>query len=129
MIPNGPIVQGGHRHTKSFLEAGAERTRPAGTYTTDAHGMPVMTAKLVHVPEIIRVEKPSAPIRDQNTTYNTTHTKAGFPYHYSPEKPREVELKHQQTYERVPAGKRHPFEVKSRTSLLQRNLCPISQLS
>jgi hypothetical protein len=116
MIPAGSMSQRGHRHTKSFIES--ERIRPAGVYDTDNKGEPVLAAKLVHVPEIIKVEKPSAPIKDKNTTYNTVHAKNGFPYHYSPEKSKPVEPKHIQTYERVPAGKRHPFEVKSRPRLL-----------
>jgi hypothetical protein len=116
MIPAGSMSQRGHRHTRSFIEG--EWIRPAGVYDTDIKGDPILAAKLVHVPEIIKVEKPSAPINDKNTTYNTVHAKNGFPYHYSPERPRAPEVKHTEFYEKVPAGKRHPFEVKSKLRLL-----------
>lgn len=67
-----------------------------------------------HIEEVIKVENPAAPIRDKNTTYNTDHSKPGFPFHYSPEKPKkEIEVKHEVAFDRVPAGKRHPYEVKS----------------
>lgn len=127
MIPAGSMSQRGHRHTRSFIEG--DRIRPAGIYDTDIRGEPILAAKLVHVPEVIKVEKPSAPIKDKNTTYNTVHTKTGYPYHYSPERPRAAEVKHTEFYERVPAGKRHPYEVKSRLILWQRNHFLTSPLS
>ena len=112
MVP-APQTERGHRHTKSSLGI-ADYTRPAGVYTVDKHGQPVMAAKLVQVPEVIKMETPGAPIKDKDTTYKGVHTKAGYPCHYPPESPRPVEVKHQTAYERVPGGKRLPFEVKSK---------------
>lgn len=111
MIP-APPTERGHRHTKSFIGT-SEEVRPAGIYTVNNKGEPILAAKQLHIPEVMKVDNPPLPIKDKNTTYNTLHAKTGFPCHYSPERPRPVELKHEAIYEAVPGGKRHPFEVKS----------------
>lgn len=75
--------------------------------------MPILAAKLDNVPAIIKVDKPSLPIKDKHTTYNTQHCRDGFPYHYHQEKPDLTEVKLTEINEKVAPGKRHPFEVKS----------------
>lgn len=79
----------------------------------DNKGAPVLAAKLSNVPEVIKVDKPSLPIKDKNTTYNTHHTREGFPYHYQNPKPALSPVKLTEIDEKVAPGKRHPFEVKS----------------
>ena len=112
----------GHRHTKSSIQeaykgiSGIEELRPAGVFQVDHRGKPILAARLTNVPEVIKVEKPSAPIKDKNTTYNSQHCKDGYPYHYRQEKPQMADVKLQEISEKVAPGKRHPFEIKSRSA-------------
>jgi hypothetical protein len=94
-----------------------DEVKPAGVYMIDNKGAPVLAAKLINVPEVIRVDKPALPIKDKNTTYNSNHTRDGFPYHYQNQKPAPSPVKLTEIEERVAPGKRHPFEVKSRINL------------
>lgn len=84
------------------------------------NGEPVNSSKIDHMREIIRVEQPAAPILDQHTTYNRSHSKEGFPSHYTPAQQKEFEYKPQEVYYTgVPGSKRHPYEVKSMLVVLQ----------
>ena len=116
MIP--AATETGHRPTRSFI-GNSDEVRPAGKYCVNNKGEPILAAKKLHIPEVMKLDNPPLPIKDKSTTYNTVHAKAGFPYHYSPERPKPVELKHVEVHERMPGGKRHPFEVKS-NQLLQK---------
>lgn len=117
-----PVTETGartHRPTKSFVESqhghrGVEELRPAGVYQVDTKGTPILTAKLVNVPDVMKVEKPALPIKDKHTTYNSQHCREGFPYHYPTQKPAPAQVKLSEIEEKVAPGKRHPFEVKSR---------------
>lgn len=117
-----PVTETGarsHRPTKSFVEAqpshrGIEEVRPAGVYQVDSKGTPVLAAKLVNVPDVMKVEKPVLPIKDKNTTYNSQHCREGFPYHYHTQKQAPAPVKLSEIEEKVAPGKRHPFEVKSK---------------
>lgn len=89
------------------------------------NGEPVNSSKIDHMREIIRVEQPAAPILDQHTTYNRSHSKEGFPAHYSPAQQKEFEYKPQEVYYTgVPGNKRHPFEVKSNHPINSRGTTP-----
>lgn len=85
---------------------------PAGKHTL-AGGVLINAAKLDNVEEVIKVDKPSEPIYDYQTTYNQRHRKDGYPYHYPPAEPKPIEPKIDYHYERFPGAKKHPFEVKS----------------
>ena len=78
----------------------------------------INVARLDQVEALIKVEKPSAPIRDSETTYNKIHNRPGYPVHYPPQPAKDPVPKIEAPEEVYPANKRHPFGVKSRRGLI-----------
>lgn len=122
--PVTPPPRYGHKHAMQTTTGMARidrsfdkgRTiRPAGVFTVDNDGMPVMAAKLSQVADVMKVDR-STPVRDSDTTYNRVHNKTGYPCHQTIQRLRpEVAVKHEALQQRTTAvGKRMPFEVKSR---------------
>lgn len=124
-IPAGLIVTnrtGLGEPGRTYLDGRNDVGQPkvAGKYVMSTNGEPVNSSKIDHMREIIRVEQPAAPILDQHTTYNRSHSKEGFPSHYTPAQQKEFEYKPQEVYYTgVPGNKRHPYEVKSMLVVLQ----------
>lgn len=83
----------------------------------------INVARLDHVEEVIKVDKPALPIKDAHTTYNMTHQRPGFPAHYPPEPKKQPLTKIEAPAEVYPANKRHPYGVKSKPDSPQRSRC------
>lgn len=81
----------------------------------------INVARLDHVEEVIKLDRPVLPIKDTHTTYNTTHQRPGFPAHYPPEPKKEPLAKIEAPTETYPANKRHPYGVKSMPGSPQRS--------
>lgn len=102
---------------KTYLAGRSDIGQPkaAGRHVLSTNGEPVNSSKIDNMRNLIRVEQPAAPILDQHTTYNRSHSKEGFPVRAEQIAQKEFEYKPQEVYYTGVAGnKRHPFEVKSK---------------
>ncbi len=91
---------------------GINHPKAAGKNTV-INGHAVITSWVDNVEHVIKTEKPTPKIQDNQTTYNRTHAKDGFPVHYPPSPKREPEVKIDSAYGGLTHGKRYPYEVKS----------------
>lgn len=122
--PVEPRVKASFRQSSPF-ERTLQQTRhsgradvyepiPAGKHTFK-DGQIINVAKLDQVEEVIKVEKPSAPVLHGNTTYSNKYQKPGFPVYNPNQKPLEPTIKieaHEGVY---PANKRFPYGVSKET--------------
>ena len=90
---------------------------PHAGKNTVLYGEAINTSKIDKIQHVIKTERPAPPIDDFHTTYNITHAKQGFPYHYPPQHQPEPEVKIQSGYHNEAGSKRHPYEVKSKLML------------
>lgn len=86
--------------------------RAAGKNTMEG-GQIINASRLDNVQHLIKADQPPMPIKDSHTTYNVSHMRQGFSHRQEKQVPREPQPKITEIYDRQPACKRHPGEVKS----------------